>query len=331
MKPASPIQLLRPQWPCPPNVRAVISTRLGGCSTGVYAGANLGDHVGDDPHAVAANRTLLAQQTGVQNWPWLNQVHGTELVRLGSGAPGCGQTADGVYTSVPGQVCAVLTADCLPVLLCNRSGTQVAAVHAGWRGLAAGILGHAVRCFDGAPHDLMVYFGPAIGPTHFEVGMDVFLAYEALFSEAPLAGTQLAGCEGALPDWQIHFKPSNEKAGHYFADLCGLATTILRQVGVEAIYGGSDCTYADPARFYSHRRDGVTGRMITAIWIDRLAARKGVRHCRRRILPPRCTIENAISKDAQTHMSHGRPMVLNSDRLTPDIRRTVMPSVLTAF
>ncbi len=306
MKPVEPLQLLVPEWPSPPGVRAIISTRGGGCSTGVYASANLADHVGDAPAAVAINRELLERQTGVRNWSWLKQVHGTEMIRLGSGAPGCGQVGDGVYTSVPGQACAVLTADCLPVLLCDRRGSQVAAVHAGWRGLAAGILARAVGCFDGPPRDLLAYLGPAIGPAHFEVGPEVYQAYEALFTELT-----------AAPDWRDCFRRSH-RPQHFFADLYGLARKILQQAGVGDVYGGRYCTYSDKGysdkgysdkgysdngypdtggsdsssnggsdggsdggsvrgsdaeRFFSYRRDGVTGRMVTAVWLTNLPSR----------------------------------------------------------
>jgi YfiH family protein len=256
MIPPDPIRLLTPDWPCPANVHAVISTRLGGCSQGAFKSANLGSHVGDDPAAVTANREMLVRQTGVQPWPWLTQVHGTDLMELGAAATNCGQIADGAHSRAPGAVCAVLTADCLPVLLCDRQGTQVAAVHAGWRGLAAGILGRAVQCFDASGEDLLAYLGPAIGPEHFEVGLDVHQACEALFFRL-----------GPRGDWKICFHPSPHKPRHFLADLYGLARLALNCAGVHQIFGGSFCTYTDAEQFYSFRRDGVTGRMVSAVWL----------------------------------------------------------------
>lgn len=256
MTPPDPLELLEPDWPCPANVQAVISTRTGGISQGPYAGANLGDHVGDDPAAVAVNRASLARQTGLQTWPWLKQVHGTELLELGTLAAVPGQIADAVYSRVPGAACAVLTADCLPVLLCDRQGTRVAAVHAGWRGLAAGILGRAVARFRVPAGDLLAYLGPAIGQDHFEVGLDVYQAHADLFARL-----------GLREGWQACFRPNPGRPQHFFADLYGLAHLALKCAGVHQVYGGQYCTYADAGRFYSYRRDGVTGRMVSAIWL----------------------------------------------------------------
>ncbi len=250
-----PLQLLEPAWPCPANVRAIISTRRGGVSHGPYTGANLGDHVGDDPAAVARNRDLLVQQTGVQQWPWLQQVHGVAVQRI-SGKLQQGICADAVCTSQPGVACAVLTADCLPVLLCDVAGTQVAAAHAGWRGLAAGVIQSTVAEFSCPPADLMVYLGPAIGPRHFEVGEDVHRAFAELFEK-----------EGVDAEWRESFRLST-KPGHFYANLYGLARCVLKQLGVQQVFGGDFCTYADAEQFYSYRRDGVTGRMVSAIWLQ---------------------------------------------------------------
>lgn len=250
-----PLQLIAPSWPAPANVRSIISTRNGGCSKGPYAGANLGDQVGDDPAAVASNRDLLRQQTGVEHWPWLRQEHGVELVNFSHSDFSVGACADAVYSRQIGLACAVLTADCLPLLICDAEGTQVAAVHAGWRGLAAGVINKAIASFVAAPADLLVYLGPAIGPQHFEVGEDVYRACEALFT--PMGG----GTE-----WREHFAPA-ARPQHYFADLYGLARSILTRLGVHRVYGGNFCTYAEHERFYSYRRDRVTGRMVSAIWL----------------------------------------------------------------
>lgn len=251
-----PFQLIEPIWPCPANVKAVISTRRGGFSEGPYAGANLGDHVGDDPAVVAINRDLLVTQTGVRQWPWLNQVHGVDVIRLTGADLPQKRFADAVYTSQSGVACAVLTADCLPILLCDAAGTQVAAAHAGWRGLAAGVVNNTVAEFTGRPEDLMAYLGPAIGPRNFEVGEDVYRAFADMFAHI-----------GADGDWQENFSPS-VRAGHFLADLYGLARHILFHLGVRQVFGGDFCTYAEAERFYSYRRDGVTGRMASAIWLQ---------------------------------------------------------------
>lgn len=250
-----PLQLLEPDWPCPANIKAVISTRRGGVSKAPYASANLGDHVGDDPAAVAGNRALLMEQTGVHQWPWLSQVHGVDVVQI-VGDLHEGLCADAVYTAQAGVACAVLTADCLPVLLCDAAGTQVAAAHAGWRGLAAGVVKNTVAGFACEPAQLMAYLGPAIGPRHFEVGEDVYRAFENLFARAEEIGS-----------WRENFAPS-VRPGHFLANLYGLARHILLHLGVHQIYGGDFCTYADVDRFYSYRRDGVTGRMVSAIWLQ---------------------------------------------------------------
>lgn len=250
-----PLQLLSPDWPSPASVHALVSTRRGGNSGGPFASANFGDHVTDDPAAVAANRLLLVRQTGVTHWPWVQQVHGVDLLNF---AQACPQQvyADAVYSSRAGFACAVLTADCLPLLLCDASGTQVAAVHAGWRGLAAGVINNTIAAFAAKPQDLLVYLGPAIGPRHFEVGMDVYGAFGALFARM-----------GTDDQWRTHFAPA-DRVGHYFADIYGLAREVLRHLGVRHIFGGNFCTYADSERFYSYRRDGVTGRMVSAIWLQ---------------------------------------------------------------
>jgi YfiH family protein len=212
--------------------------------------------VADDPAAVAINRELLAQQTGVTHWPWLRQVHGADLLAFSRPDQLRGACADAVYTNQPGLACAVLTADCLPLLLCDEDGTQVAAVHAGWRGLASGVINTAVASFSVAPENLLVYLGPAIGPEYFEVGEEVYVACADLFAQM-----------SAPPVWRGNFTPAN-RTDHYFANLYGLARSILAALGVRRIYGGNFCTYADSERFYSYRRDGVTGRMISAIWLQ---------------------------------------------------------------
>jgi YfiH family protein len=242
--------LFVPDWPLPPGVRAASTTRLGGVSAGPYQGFNLGDHVGDDPQAVAANRAALAHALRLPAAPaWLTQVHGN-VVAGPDDPPGC--RADARYADRPGVVCAVLTADCLPLLLCSADGREVAAVHCGWRGLAGGIVAAAVARFTAAPATLRAWLGPAIGPAAFEVGDEV----RARFVQAD-------------PDaaaWFVATRP-----GHWLADLAALTRRrrALAGAGVRQVYGSGVCTVTDAARFYSYRRDGVTGRMASLIWRER--------------------------------------------------------------
>lgn len=240
-------ELLRPDWPAPLSVRAVQTLRGGGCSPAPWDSLNLGDHVGDDSVRVAANRaSLRALLPGEPRW--LCQVHGTGVVDAAAvdGVP----EADAAFARRPGTVCAVMTADCLPVLLCDRAGTVVAAAHAGWRGLEAGVLEATVAAMEVAPGELLAWFGPAIGAGHFEVGDEVRAAFVA---RDPSATEAFQACAG----------------GKWLADIYALARQRLAAVGVTAVFGGAWCTVSDPARFFSYRRDGVTGRMATLIWLDR--------------------------------------------------------------
>jgi YfiH family protein len=242
-----PVEGLVPEWPAPASIRAFSSFRGGGVSAGPWRSLNLGDHVGDDPAAVTANRRRLRVAAQLPGEPhWLEQVHGCEVVFDPKAR--CPR-ADGVATDQPGRICPVMTADCLPVLLCNQTGTRVAAAHAGWRGLAAGVLESALARFCDRPERILAWLGPAIGPEYFEVGENVLTA--CLRDDAGAAAC-------------FHAK----RPGHWLADLYGLARRRLGRYGVTAVYGGDWCTYADAARFFSHRRDGVTGRMATLIWID---------------------------------------------------------------
>lgn len=238
-----PSDWIIPDWPAPAQIRACVTTRAGGFSPSPFEGFNLGDHVGDDPQAVAQNRTFLAATLGCTP-AWLSQVHSTEVVKAD---PSRVLTADACWTDEHYHACAVLTADCLPVLLCDRSGTKVAAAHAGWRGLAAGILEHTVQALAVAPQELLVWLGPAIGPDVFEVGPEVREAFVAVHPQAEVA-----------------FKPS-PNAGRYLADLYQLARIRLAALGVTAVYGGGLCTYQE-ARFYSYRRAARTGRFASLIW-----------------------------------------------------------------
>ncbi len=221
------------------------STRLGGYSRPPWEGLNLGGHVGDDPSAVSANRRWLFQMIGMpESACWLQQVHGVRVVSASS------QTceADASITGEPGKLCAVMTADCLPILLCDKQGSQVAAVHAGWRGLAAGVIENALDGFDRPPQDILVWLGPAIGPSAFEVGSEV---RQTFIQQDPQAA---------------HAFESNRK-DHWLADIYQLAKLRLSRKGVQQVFGGDYCTYSDAKRFFSYRRDGQTGRMASLIWL----------------------------------------------------------------
>lgn len=252
--------VIRPDWPAPPTVSALVTTREGGASGGPWAGLNLGDHVGDAPEAVNANRAalqgLLPAGTAVQ---WLRQVHGITVVQASGG--GIVPEADACWTDEPGIACAVLTADCLPVLFCDRSGTLVAAAHAGWRGLCAGVLEATVAALPVAPGQLLAWLGPAIGPSAFEVGPEVRSVFVAPASAAAAVGVASVSQQAAV---EAAFAPS-PRPGHYLLNLYALAHIRLRAAGVDAIYGGGFCTLSDPRKFYSYRRDGVTGRMASMI------------------------------------------------------------------
>jgi polyphenol oxidase len=235
-----------PDWPAAKRVRALITTRAGGVSHGQYASFNLGTHVGDDPDAVSHNRERL--RAVLPGDPvWLHQVHGVEVVD--AAAVSSIPTADAAWTRVRHVVCAVLTADCMPVLLAARDGGVVGIAHAGWRGLAAGVIDATLDAMKLAPQECMAYLGPTIGPNAFEVGDDVLQAFTQHTPEAAQA-----------------FKTSGE--GKYHADLYALARSRLTRAGVTEIYGGGFCTYAQRDRFYSYRRDKTTGRMASLIWID---------------------------------------------------------------
>lgn len=242
-----PADWLVPDWSVADRVRAVSTSRNGGVSGAPWDSFNLGDHVGDDPAAVAANRGRLSIVLDLPAEPlWLRQVHGCAVVGGERAAPGC--TADARVSDRPGEVCAVLTADCLPLLLAAEDGGWVAAAHAGWRGLAAGVIEQTVGRYPGDPAELHVWLGPAIGPRAFEVGDEVRQAFVA-----------------ADPACGHAFRPG--RPGHWWADLYDLARHRLGRCGVAAVHGGGFCTYTDAGRFYSYRRDGVTGRMASLIWL----------------------------------------------------------------
>ncbi|MEG7361884.1 peptidoglycan editing factor PgeF [Pseudomonas citronellolis] len=236
---------LIPDWPAPANVRACVSTRAGGVSQAPFDSFNLGDHVGDEPAAVAENRRRLEQAQGCRP-AWLSQVHGIEVVEAD---PSRVATADASWSATPGIACAVLTADCLPALFCDRAGTRVAAAHAGWRGLAGGVLEATLDKLAVPAAEVLVWLGPAIGPQAFEVGPEVREAFMADHAEAAAA-----------------FVPS-VNAGRYMADIYQLARIRLAARGVTAVYGGGLCTFSDAERFYSYRRNPRTGRQASLVWL----------------------------------------------------------------
>ncbi|MBK3869411.1 peptidoglycan editing factor PgeF [Pseudomonas stutzeri] len=236
---------LTPDWPAPAGVRACVTTRRGGLSVAPFDSFNLGDHVGDDPASVACNRRHLQEVLGCQP-VWLAQVHSSVAIEA---ARGVCATADASWSAVPGEACTVLTADCLPVLFCDRGATRVAAAHAGWRGLAGGVLEATLEALAVPPDEVLAWLGPAIGPAAFEVGSEVREAFLAQHAEAAVA-----------------FLPSHNP-GRFMADLYQLARIRLAAVGVNAVHGGGLCTFSDP-RFYSYRRASRTGRFASLIWLE---------------------------------------------------------------
>ncbi len=235
-----------PDWPSPARVRALVTTRAGGVSVGSFASMNLAMHVGDDPAAVAGNRQRLCAHLPAVPL-WLTQVHGNRVVDAASATPGV--EADATISRQPGVVCAVLTADCLPVLLCDEAGTVVAAAHAGWRGLAGGVVEAAVQAMSAPASRLLAWLGPAIGPRAFEVGAEVRAAF---LSHSPEAAAAFVAKEN----------------GKWLADLYRLATLRLHALGVERVFGGGFCTFYEAGRFYSYRREQATGRMASLIWLE---------------------------------------------------------------
>lgn len=263
MWPLAGLHFLTPQWPAPATVQAVTTLRGVVDEVDPYSGFNLAHHVKDDPQRVQRNRELLAQALGLTPVQWLDQVHGTDITD--ASADGNIRCADAVYTHRKDLTCAVLTADCLPVLFCNREGTEVAVAHAGWRGLCAGVLENTMRRFSAPPSQLMAWLGPAIGPQAFEVGPEVRAAFlSARAAIASQGGDANSVAPHLLDGEQKCFVTSPRKVDHYYADLYQLARLRLRSAGVDAVFGGGFCTYTD-SRFYSFRRAPITGRMATCI------------------------------------------------------------------
>jgi YfiH family protein len=253
------LEIITPEWPAPPWVRAAFTSRTGGISVAPYDSLNLGARIGDSPEAVAENRRRVREKLGLPAEPvWLEQVHGVEVVELGAvGDAAAGRrdsrdrppTADASVAHGAGQVCAIRVADCMPVLFAARDGSVVGAAHAGWRGLAGGVLEATIGRLGVGAGELIAWMGPAIGPKHFEVGEDVRAVFTA--TDAGAASAFVANARGR---WQC--------------DLYALARRRLSALGVRGIYGGGWCTFAEASRFFSYRRDGQCGRMAALIWIE---------------------------------------------------------------
>ena len=239
---------LRPVWPAPENVRALSTTRQGGVSEGVYHSLNVGAHVGDVPEHVAENRARVQAAVSVPV-AYLNQTHSPDVVQAAESVLHT-PDADASVDRSGKAACAVMTADCLPVLFCDRAGSVVGAAHAGWRGLAGGVLENTVAAMQVPPSEILAWLGPAIGPDAFEVGQDVWEAF----------------CK-PLPAAEAAFQSIGE--GKYLADIYALARLRLAQIGVTAVYGGEHCTVLERDTFFSYRRDGQTGRMVSLIWLEK--------------------------------------------------------------
>lgn len=254
--------ILQANWQAPPNVRAFTTLRTGpGVSQPPFDRFNLGLRCGDQPaHALENRRILLDRAKLPGNPAWLQQVHGAGVVRIDRQPEPFPEEpiADASVTSVPGVVLAILTADCLPVLFCDLVGSEVAAAHAGWRGLAGGVLEATVQSMQSAPGDLIAWLGPAAGPQAYEVGSEV---RDAFMATQPLASTAFVAT----------------RPGHWLVDLCALARQRLQAAGVNRVHGGGLCTISGPARFYSHRRDQRSGRMASLVWIQPGDARDDAR------------------------------------------------------
>jgi YfiH family protein len=243
----SKLQIITPDWATPPQVRAAFTLRTGGVSAPPFDSLNLGAHVGDAPDAVAENRRRVRDQLRLPSEPvWLQQVHGTSVVDLE--ASGAQAPADAAVTRAREHVCVIQVADCMPVLFAARDGSAIGAAHAGWRGLAAGVLEATIRKLGVEPGQLLAWLGPAIGQAHFEVGDEVRAAF-------------LADDIGAAAAFELNAR------GRWQCDLYALAKRRLTALGVSAVWGGGWCTYADARRFFSFRRDGQCGRMAALIWL----------------------------------------------------------------
>lgn len=240
---------LIPDWPAPDNIRAFTSQRNGGYSQPPFDSFNLAPHVGDDPTTLSKNITKLIDELTLPHEPiWLNQVHGTTVINIAQHTLGTRPEADACITQQPQTICSVLTADCLPILLCNQSGSEVAAIHAGWRGLLAGVIDATLEQMNSPMTDVLAWLGPAIGPGGFVVNDQIKVDF-----------TQ------ANPDNRSAFIQTNENEWH--GNLYEMAKITLQRYGVTQIYGGEHCTFTETERFFSYRRHNTTGRMASLIWI----------------------------------------------------------------
>lgn len=236
------MKYIKPNWPAPSNIHAATTTREVGASIAPYDNFNLGEHVGDNPEHVTENRKTLVKALQLPSEPiWLKQIHSKNIIMANkfNGLP----ELDACIATQPGKVCVIMTADCLPILLCDKQGNEIAAVHAGWRGLVAGIISETISAIQTSPDQLLAWIGPAICQKHYEVGKEVYEQF-----------SKQNDCF------------QKEAHGKWLMDMVAIATQQLKQLGIQDIYGGDLCTYCDPTRFYSYRRDGKTGRMATLIW-----------------------------------------------------------------
>lgn len=243
-----PREWVVPDWDAPRGVRAFVTTRAGGVSTGEYAAMNLGMSSGDDPHNVARNRAIVIEELPSRP-QWMKQVHGTAVADLDRLEGSQGPVADAAVTSTPGLVGVVLTADCMPLFVCDAAGSRVAVVHAGWRGMAAGVIENTVRAMQVDPSQVLAWMGPTIGSDAFEVGAEVREAF-------------VAHDDGAGEAFRDH------TPGKFMADLYGLARRRLARAGVARVHGGGFCTFHEPERFFSYRRAKASGRMGAFIWME---------------------------------------------------------------
>ncbi|WP_028486709.1 peptidoglycan editing factor PgeF [Thiomicrorhabdus chilensis] len=252
------MDVIRPDWPAPKSIRALCTTRLGGVSLPPYDSFNLATHVGDAPSLVRQNRQRLNDMAQLPDAPmWLEQMHTDRLVCLNGqdSSTWVAPKADAAWSDEARKVAVVMTADCLPLLVTNRAGSLVCAIHAGWKGLANGIVRKSLLALPENPENLLVWIGPSIRQPHFEVGQDVF---EVFAKDSPQSE----------PYFQIQTVGSVPSKNKYLADLAGLLILELKTLGVEQIYDSELCSYEDSSRFYSYRRDGQTGRMASLIWLD---------------------------------------------------------------
>lgn len=246
---------IKPDWPAPDNIRSLCTTREGGLSLPPYHSFNLATHVGDEPATVAQNRQILTEQACLPEPPfWLEQQHTVDAINLDEVCSGSWQPAiaDASWTTQINKVSVVMTADCIPILITNRAGSLVSAIHAGWKGLADGIVTSTIQLLPEKPENLLVWIGPCIRQPHFEVGKDLFDLFVDLNHE------------------NSHFFKDvpTQSVVKYLADLTGLLRLELKKLGVTEIYDSQICTFADKERFYSYRRDGLTGRMASMIWME---------------------------------------------------------------